>query len=303
LDLPPGSEIITTPFTFVATINACLLAGFRVRFSDISIDDFALNSDSLGEAISERTRAILPVHLYGQSADMPRLVALSKAFGLAVVEDAAQAFLARHGKRATGTWGIGCFSLYATKNLTAGEGGLVTTDDDKQADWIRKYRNQGMAERYVYEIIGENLRMTELQAAVALPQLDTYEKAIEIRTRNAAMLREGLSEIEWLVLPKELPGRRHVWHQFTVLVGRDAPFDREYLARELATRGVGSGFYYPKLLGDYPHIGNDPRVALGRTPNARTAAATCISLPVHPSVSEDDIARIVASVVDIAQKA
>lgn len=300
LCLPRGSEVVTSPFTFVATVNACLLAGLRVRFSDITLDDFNLDPAAVADAIGPDTRALLPVHLFGQMADMPTLSAIAAEQGLELVEDAAQAFMASNGGRAAGTWGTGCFSLYATKNITSGEGGLISTDDGERAAWLRAYRNQGMVQRYVYEMVGENIRMTDLQAALVQPQLDVYAENVAARVRNARLLREGLSDVGWLTLPSESPARGHVWHQFTVLVADDAPLTREELASGLAARGVGSGVYYPRLLGDYPHIGDDPRVTRGVTPNAERAARTCLSLPVHPGVSESDVERIVEAVRDVA---
>ena len=300
LRLEPGSEVVTSPFTFVATVNACLLAGLRVRFADISLDDFNLDPAAVADATGPDTRALLPVHLYGQMADMPALSAIAADQDLELVEDAAQAFMASIEGRTAGTWGVGCFSLYATKNITSGEGGLVTTDDDERAAWLRAYRNQGMVQRYVYEIMGENIRMTDLQAALVQPQLDVYAENVAARARNAQLLREGLGDVGWLTLPSESPGRRHVWHQFTVLVGDDAPLTRDELASGLLDRGVGTGVYYPRLLGDYPHISDDPRVTVGITPNAQRAARTCLSLPVHPGVSESDVERIVEAVRDIA---
>lgn len=296
LQLPNGSEVITSPFTFVATVNACLSAGLNVRFADIAEEDFGLRLGSVQDSITENTRCLLPVHLYGQTSDIAALSALAVQFGLDLVEDAAQAFLARQGTRAAGSWGMGCFSLYATKNLSSGEGGLIATDDDDRAAWLRAYRNQGMVERYVYEFLGENLRMTDLQAAVALPQLETYEQNVALRRRNADMLRVGLEEIEHLVLPSELHDRHHVWHQFTILVSEDAPVTRDQLAQRLEAAGVGTGIYYPRLLGDYPHIGQSPRVNLGATPVAARVARTCLSLPVHPALSESDVQEVAEAV-------
>jgi dTDP-4-amino-4,6-dideoxygalactose transaminase len=299
LRLPEGSEVVTSPFTFVATVNACLMAGLRVRFADIREDDFALDVAHVEAIVGPETRCLLPVHLYGQIADMPRLSAVARANGLEIVEDAAQALLAHAEDRAAGTWGMGCFSLYATKNLTSGEGGLIATDDADRADWLRSYRNQGMIERYVYGMLGENIRMTELQAAVALPQLDHYLEKIARRRRNASRLREGLRALPGLTVPEELDGRTHVWHQFTVLVSSSAGLTRDDLANRLGERGIGSGIYYPRLLGEYPHIGNDVRVDLGDTPVASRVARTCLSLPIHPGVSDEDIDEIIESVTSI----
>ncbi len=296
LGLPAGSEVITSPFTFVATVNACLSAGLKVRFADIGLSDFGMDPDAAAKAVTDDTRCLLPVHLYGQTADLAQLADLAASRDLRLVEDAAQALMARFDGRPAGTWGTGCFSLYATKNLTSGEGGLISTNDPDQAAWLRAFRNQGMVERYVYEILGDNLRMTDLQAAVALPQLPVYDERVAARRRNSDLLRDGLAGVEGLTLPGEIDGRFHVWHQFTVLVDETGPIDREMLAAALAEQGIGSGVYYPRLLGEYPHIRDDGRVALGETPNAAHAARSCLSLPVHPKVTENDIEHIVSTV-------
>jgi dTDP-4-amino-4,6-dideoxygalactose transaminase len=170
LDLRPGDEVITSPFTFVATLNAIVMAGATARFADIG-DDFNITADSVASLITDRTRAILPVHLYGCPADMPALEAIASANGLAVIEDAAQAVGGSVDGTPVGGWGLGCFSLYATKNVTTAEGGIVTTNDARLADRMRLLRNQGMRARYEYETRGYNLRLTDLHAAVGVPQM------------------------------------------------------------------------------------------------------------------------------------
>lgn len=299
LDLEPGDEVITSPFTFVATLNAILAAGATARFADISLDDFNLDPASVAALVTDRTKVLMPVHLYGQCADMVALSGVAEAHHLAVVEDAAQAHGATVAGRAAGTWGIGSFSLYATKNLTSGEGGLISTDDDELADRLRLMRNQGMRQRYQYEMVGNNYRMTDLQAAVCLPQLDTYAANVERRRSNAAALNAGLADTPGIVVPPTLPGREHVWHQYTVLVTDDAPVTRDELAAGLEQRGVGSGIYYPRVVHDYDCYRRDPRVVADLAPLAEQAARQCLSLPVHPSLSTQDLGTIVAAVHDV----
>ncbi len=296
LDLQPGDEVVTSPFTFVATLNAILAAGATARFADISLDDFNLDPAAVEASVGERTKVLMPVHLYGQCADMGALAALADRHGLAIVEDAAQAHGATVDGRGAGTWGIGSFSLYATKNLTSGEGGLITTASDEVADRLRLLRNQGMRARYEYEIVGNNYRMTDLQAAVCLPQLAAYEANVARRRANAEALSAGLADVPGLVLPTTLPGRTHVWHQYTVLVTDDAPLTRDDLAAALAERGVGSGIYYPKVVHDYDCYREDPRVVADPAPNADRAARQCLSLPVHPALSPADLDTVVAAV-------
>lgn len=294
LGVGPGDEVLTSPFTFVATVNAVLASGARVRFADIRADDFALDPDAAAAAVTGDTRALMPVHLYGQTADLDPLLALAGRHGMHVVEDAAQAHGARYRGAAAGSFGTGCFSFYATKNITSGEGGMVTTRDDALADRLRLLRNQGMRARYSYEVVGHNHRMTDLAAAVALPQLATYPAQVARRRANAARLSQRLSDLPGVVLPAERPGREHVWHQYTVLAD-----DRDALAAGLHERGVGSGVYYPRLVGDYPCYATHPQVQPAHTPIAADVAARCLSLPVHAGLSADDVERVADAVVEV----
>jgi len=297
LDIAPGDEVVTSPFTFAATLNAILQAGATVRFADIRSDDFCVDPESVRTRVTERTRAILPVHLYGQSADMAPIVDLAQQNGIAIVEDAAQAHGATYRGTPVGSFGtLGCFSFYATKNLTTGEGGIITTDDDDLAERLRILRNQGMRARYEYVMAGHNYRLTDLAAAIVLPQLEQYDEQLAARRANAAQLTELLGDVEGLQLPRELANRTHVWHQYTVLlpegVGRD-----EFVAR-LAEKGVGSGIYYPRLVHDYDTYRSDPRVVIEETPIAADVASRCVSLPVHAHLSRGDIETIAAAVIE-----
>jgi len=296
LDLAPGDEVITSPFTFVATLNAVLEAGATARFADIDLADFAVRPDAVEAVTGPRSRVVMPVHLYGQAAPMGPIAAHAAAAGLAIVEDAAQAHGATVEGRPVGGFGLACFSLYATKNITTGEGGVVTTDDDALADRLRLLRNQGMRARYQYEIAGHNYRMTDLQAAVGIPQLERMEGVVARRVANAGHLSEGLAGLPGLVTPAVLPGRTHVFHQYTVRVTADAPIDRDELIERLAADGVGSGIYYPRAVYDYECYRGHPQVVVGDTPAAEQAAREVLSLPVHPYLSEADVDRVVASV-------
>ncbi len=295
LDLQPGDEVVTSPFTFVATLNAVLAAGAVVRFADISVDDFNVSASSLAGQISDRTKVLMPVHLYGQCADMPAISALANEHGLQLVEDAAQAHVATVAGVAAGAWGIGCFSLYGTKNLTSGEGGLISTNDDVVADRLRVLRNQGMRRRYEYEMVGNNYRLTDLQAAVCVPQLSKYEQVVSSRAANAARLSAGLADLAGLVVPREIEGRRHVWHQYTVLVQDEFGVTRDELGIALGEAGVGSGVYYPRLVFDYDCYRQDARVVPNDVPVAEAVAARCLSLPVHQYLSQADLDRIVTT--------
>ncbi len=293
LRLGPGDEVVTSPFTFVATLNAILDTGASVRFADIDRSDFCLTARSLESAITTRTRAVMPVHLYGQCADMITIGDVAARHDLSVVEDAAQAFGATLNGRGAGAFGIGCFSMYATKNVTSGEGGMITTSDRDLANWLRIDRNQGMRRRYEYVQVGHNRRLTDLAAAVALPQLATYTATVKQRRLNAEYLSEGLRGLP-LTLPRQLPDREHVWHQFTVLV--EQPGCRDALADALAQAGIATGIYYPRLVHDYDCYRDHPQVEPSHTPVAASVAATCLSLPVHQHLTNDDLAWIVQSV-------
>ena len=296
LDLEPGDEVVTSPFTFAATLNAILEAGATVRFADIREEDFNVDPASIAERITDRTRVVMPVHLYGQAADMSPIAELASARELFIVEDAAQAHGARYGDTPVGGHGLGCFSFYATKNLTTGEGGMITTNDSALAERLRILRNQGMRARYEYVMAGHNYRLTDIQAALVLPQLAAYDQQLEARRRNARGLIDRLGGIDGLVLPSELPGRSHVWHQFTVLL--PAGVDRDLFVAALAARGVGAGIYYPRLVHDYDVYRSHPNVRIEQTPVAAAVAARCVSLPVHPAVSEADLDVIAAAVRD-----
>ena len=296
LGIGPGDEVITSPFTFVATMNAILEVGATACLADISLDDFCLDPASAATLVTDATRVVMPVHLYGQSADMTAFVGLADRHDLAIVEDAAQAHGATFEGRAVGSFGVGCFSFYATKNVTTGEGGIITTSDDAIADRLRLLRNQGMRARYQYELAGHNYRMTDLQAAVGIPQLERFEEMTSARERNAATLSEGLAGIDGLVVPAVLPGRRHVFHQYTVRVTDDARIDRDALIDALGRAGVGCGIYYPRTVIDYDCYRNDPRVRASAIPEAERAAREVLSLPVHPYLTSSDLEHIIESV-------
>lgn len=296
LGIGRGDEVVTTPFTFVATLNAILEAGATARFVDIG-DDFNIDVDRLAGAVGERTQALLPVHLYGYMADMAPIAELAGARGLHLIEDAAQAVGARYHGRAAGSFGVGCFSLYATKNINTGEGGMVTTDDDDVAGRLRLLRNQGMRERYRYEVPGHNYRLTNLAAAVGIPQLDRLDEINGSRQRNAARLSEGLAGIDGLVLPAApAAGRTHVYHQYTVRVTEGARLGRDEFVAAMNEAGVGCGIYYPKVVFDYDCYRSHPGVVAEPMPNAERAAAEVASLPVHPFLTDDDVDTIVGTV-------
>ena len=301
MDLEPGDEVLTTPFTFVATVNAALDAGAIVSFADIRAEDFNLDPDSVAERVGSRTRVVAPVHLYGQMADMDPLMSIASSHGLQILEDSAQAHFAEYGGRRAGSFGLGSFSFYATKNVTTGEGGMLTTDDAAIADRLRVLRNQGMRERYVYEFAGNNYRMTDLQAAVGIPQLERYPNLVAQRRRNASRLTDALVDAPGITTPRELPGRSHVWHQYTILVTEEAAITRDDMVSALDHAGIGAGVYYPRLIGEYDAYRDHPRVRRGDTPVAAEVASRVISLPVHQHLTDAEVDRIAETVTALAR--
>ncbi|GAA1561681.1 DegT/DnrJ/EryC1/StrS family aminotransferase [Actinomadura kijaniata] len=291
----PGDEVITTAFSFNATLNAILEVGAVARFADIG-PDCTIDPDSAAALVNPRTAALMPVHLYGAPADMTALTELARRHGLAVIEDAAQAHGACHRGRAVGSFGVGAFSLYGTKNITCGEGGLVTTDDAALADRLRLLRNQGMRRRYEYEAVGYNWRLTDLQAAVAVPQVDRIATILERRTAHARTLNRALADVPGLVLPTEPHDGVHAWHQYTVRVTAEAGVGRDELGARLTEAGVGHGVYYPRLMYDHECYRQHPGVRPDPAPHAAAACAQVLSLPVHPGLDERDLDQVGMSV-------
>jgi len=291
-EIGPGDEVVTVPFTFIASANSVLYTGARPVFVDIEPDSFNIDPNQIEAAITPRTRAIMPVHLFGNPADMPRILDIAERHGLIVVEDAAQAHGAAIGNERAGSWGTGCFSFYPTKNITTGEGGMVTTNDDGVVDRARLIRAHGMRVRYYHEMLGFNFRMTNIHAAIGLAQIRKLESFNERRIANAAYLNERLPRHK-VQVPTVRPGTRHVFHQYTVRVL--PPLDRDAVREKLAAAGVGSEIYYPVPVHEqqlYRELGYGDN----RFPVSERAAREVLSLPIHPGLSREDLDTIVAAV-------
>jgi len=291
----PGDEVITTPLTFVATLNAILEAGATARFADVT-EDLTLDPASAAALVNSRTAALLPVHLYGLPAAMGRVGALARRHGLAVIQDAAQAHGARAGGEPVGRLGTATFSFYGTKNITCGEGGMVTTNDDAVHERLRLLRNHGMRDRYDYALPGFNYRLTDLQAAIATVQLRRLPGITRRRGANAARLSAGLAGLPGLARPVVPAGQVHAWHQYTVRLTAGARLDRDRLAAFLGAALIEARPYYPRLVHDYPCYAGHPQVVPDDTPRARRAAGEVLSLPVHPALDDADLDRIIARV-------
>jgi dTDP-4-amino-4,6-dideoxygalactose transaminase len=297
MGIGPGDEVITVSFSFNATASAILQAGARPVFVDVREDDFTLDPDLVEAAITPRTRAIMPVHLYGLMADMDPLVAIAERHGLAILEDAAQAIGASYQGRRAGAFGPAMFSLYATKNVMSGEGGMATTDDDALADRIRTYRNHGMRVRYHHDELGTNFKPNDLAAAIGIEQLAAADERTQRRQRNARRLTEGLDGYLVPIVPE---GRGHVWHQYTLRF----PGERDEVARRLTERGIGNLIYYPVPIHRQDYLQRlIPGAAEQRLPVTDRLAAEVLSIPVRPNLTDAEIDEIILAVRECASPA
>ncbi len=287
-----GDEVITTPFTFIASGNSILYTGAKPVFADIDMKTYTLNPDSIEDLITEKTKAIMPVQLYGQSADMDRINEIAEKYGLIVIEDAAQAHGAAYNGQKVGSIGdMSCFSFYPTKNMTTSEGGIITTDDEELAEKARIFRAHGATVRYHHDAIGYNFRMTDISAAIGLAQLENIDEFNEKRIANAAYLNEGLKDVDGVITPYCADGSKHVYHQYTIRVEKG---DRDDWVDIINDCGVGTGIHYPIPLYNQPiyrALGIE-----GNCPNAELAADNVISLPVHPSLSKEDLDIVIEAV-------
>ncbi|GCF10068.1 DegT/DnrJ/EryC1/StrS family aminotransferase [Dictyobacter arantiisoli] len=303
----PGDEVITTAFSFAATANVIFLVGATPVFVDIESDTYNLDPALVARAVTKKTKAILPVHLYGNPCSIGQLLQIAEEHHLTLIEDACQAHAATvHGKP-VGGFGTGCFSFYATKNMTTGEGGMVTTNNSTVAERVRLLRNHGQKARYSHIALGYNLRMTDIQGALGVVQLKRLEQMTEQRIANATFLTEQLQTA--LQTPVAHPEHRHVYHQYTIQV----PDERDAWIGRLQARGVGSCVHYPVPIHRQPFYQAHPDTyrcigshgtasasyADARLPITEAAAQHVLSLPVHPALSTEDLATIAREVLNL----
>lgn len=293
-----GDEVITTPFSFAATANSVLYTGAKPVFVDIDPKTYNINPEKIEEAVTDKTKAIMPVHLYGQPADMDPICKIAEDHDLKVIEDAAQAHGAiYHGRKAGSIGDMGCFSFYPTKNITTGEGGMITTDNDAFDKKARALRAHGESERYEHVALGYNFRMTDIAAAIGVVQLKKLEEFDEKRIENAEYLTEHINTIKGIKPPYVAENVRHVFHQYTIRV-EDGKRDelREFLNNE----GIGTGVHYPRPIFRqklYEDLGYK-----ADCPEAEKAAAEVLSIPVNPTLSAEDFGKIVAVLEDASDK-
>ncbi|MEI7561952.1 MAG: DegT/DnrJ/EryC1/StrS family aminotransferase [Actinomycetes bacterium] len=288
-----GDEVIVPSFSFAATANSVALAGGVPVFGDIDPKTFNLDPDHAESLITSKTKAIMPVHLYGHIAAMDRFAEIGKKHGVQIIEDAAQGHLASLNGKNAGEFGtVASFSFYPTKNMTAGEGGMVVTESAEIARTLRLLRNQGQEIRYRNEIIGFNTRMTDIHAAIGRVQLAKLPAWTKQRQENAAYLD---ANIKGVVTPFVAPGSTHSYHQYTIRVPGGNADVRDKFMEELTKRGVGSGVYYPTPIHRLPSF--NLKLDL---PETEKLVTECISLPVHPSLTKDELATVAQAVTEVA---
>ena len=288
-DISNGDEVITSAFTFIASANSILYTGARPVFVDIDPRTFNLDVNQIESAITPRTKAILPIHLYGLSCDMDPIMSLAEKHSLAVIEDACQSHGAVYKGKKVGSFGTGTFSLYPTKNMTSGEGGMITTTDPAIDEKSRVIRQHGMRVRYYHDELGFNFRMTDIHAAIGLAQLNKLDKFNDKRQANAKFLSENLKGVVTPFVPE---GQTHVFHQYTIRVPDRR---RDALRSHLQEKGVGSEVYYPVPIHQQTfYVGE-----LGYNqslPETEYATTEVLSLPVHVGLSAGDLETIVTAV-------
>jgi perosamine synthetase len=288
-----GDEVIVPDLTFIATANSVLNVGGKPVFADVKEDTVTLDPESVKEKITERTKAIIAVHLYGHPADMKELEEIATDYNIILVEDAAQSHGASINGRKTGCLGVAAaFSFYATKNMMTGEGGMVTTNDDKIAERLRKIRCHGETERYVSDYPGSNLHMTEMQAAIGRIQLRKLDQFNERRRRNAQYFNNQLGKINGITTPLEKPGYFHVYHQYVIKVDN---YHRDKLKEHLEAYGISTAIHYPIPLHEQP-LYKKLGYPQNQNPVAKSLSKRVLSIPVHPSLTQKQLKYIVATV-------
>jgi perosamine synthetase len=289
-----GDEVITTAFSFIASANAILYQGARPIFADIKQNTFNIDPEDLQAKITNKTKAVLAVHLFGQPFDVAAIREICADHDLLLIEDCAQAHGAEYEGRKVGSFGTGCFSFYATKNMTTGEGGMVTTGDAAVARTARLLRDHGQADKYVHTVLGYNYRMTDVEAAVGIVQLEKLDAMNAKRISNAYYLNRHLT-LEGATLPHAARGTTHVYHQYVIMLARAT--DRNRFEAYLQAHGIGCAVHYPLPIYQQPlyqSLGYSRELAA--CPVAEEVAQSVLSLPVHPALTRDDLAHIVQTV-------
>ena len=283
-----GDEVILPSFTFVATAEAVVLAGGKPVFADIDPETYSISPTEIGKVITKKTKAIVPVDLYGYSAEMKPLREIVAKHGLALVEDSAQAHGATYDGKPAGAFAdAACWSLYASKNMTTGEGGVITTDNDEIAETLRLIRTHGEKAKYSSLMLGNNYRMSEIQAAIGLVQLRKLPSFVAKRRQNARQLTKLLKKTDRLHLPEESKDRLHSWYLYTVRLNDGDESERNRIVEELRKNDVGAEVYYLNPVHTMSYYREN--FGSGKLPETEKAAKQVFSLPIHPGVTEDQI--------------
>jgi len=286
-----GDEVILPSFTFVATAEAVVMAGGKPVFADIDPETYNISSTEIKKALTKKTKAIVPVDLYGLPADIKPIREIAAEHDLAVIEDAAQAHGATYAGKPVGVFAnIACWSLYASKNMTTGEGGVITTGNDEMAEKMRLMRTHGEKAKYASLMLGCNYRMSEIQAAIGLVQLEKLLAFVAKRRENARRLTRMLAKTEKLQLPHEPKGRQHSWYLYTVRLKNATENERNKIVEKLRRKDIGAEVYYVNPVHLMPYY----RDSFGRRklPETEKAAKQVFSLPIHPGVTEKQVAYI-----------
>ena len=295
-----GDEVILPSFTFVATANAVVAAGAKPLFVDILKNGYTIDPAQVKRMITKNTKAIIPVHLYGHPAAMQEISEVADKHSLVVIEDACQSLGSTYLGRQTGSLGkMGCFSMYASKVITSGEGGAVATNDDRLADELRMVRNHGMIKGYDTNVLGLNMRLPEINAAIAKAQMEKLDRILDIRRRNALIMQNVLSDrsrdLE-IILPSESKGLRYNWYLYTVTLGKN----RDKIKNIMNTRGIGATVYYDPPVHLTPYYSKTyPEIHLEFT---ELISKKVLSLPVHQSVSEEEAKYIATNLINAIEK-
>jgi dTDP-4-amino-4,6-dideoxygalactose transaminase len=295
LNLNPGDEVITTPFSFIASSNCLLYCGLKPVFVDINESDFGINSDLIEKKITDKTKAILVVHIFGQSVDMKKICDIATRHNLKIVEDACQAHGATYNGLKLGSIGdIACFSFYPTKNMTCGEGGMILTNNNKVNERLRVLRNHGQTEKYFHSILGFNFRMTDICAAIGIVQLKKLEKFNIKRLLNARYFTKHLKHISGLVCPTEFNERLHVYHQYSLRILDSFNITRDNFILKLRRFGIDVHIYYPVLIPNqkcYRDLGYQ-----NKFPVADKICKEIVSIPIHPGLTKQNLVYIVKKI-------
>lgn len=292
LGIGKGDEVITAPFSFIASSNCLLFVGAKPVFADVNEVDFNINPVAIEKRINKKTKAILIVHLYGQTCEMASILKIARKHRLILIEDACQAHGAEYKGKKAGSFGkVSCFSFYPTKNMTTSEGGMVVSDKKRLTDKLALLRNHGQEQRYFHKLLGYNFRMTNIAAAIGRVQLKKLEKFNKKRITNAEYLSKKLRAIKGIIPPAVLPYRRHIFHQYTVRVTEEYGLTRDELKEKLIKKDIGFGIYYPRLIPDqklYRGLGFKENF-----PIAKRLTRQVLSLPIHPALTKKDLDFIV----------